>query len=113
MIHTSQGQIIWPEVPTHQLELPSGPGPWTNAGEAPPYPDRASIWAAGPIQYRLVVGLAVLAGPYAHDPALGAPPLISVPSSTVLQVRNPAGAGLPIQVTVCRDIVTQRTTGVA
>ncbi len=103
--------MIFPEITSHQLELPSGPGPWTNAGEAPPYPDRATIWASGPIQYRLVVGASVLAGPYAHDPALATPPLVSVPSSMVLQLRNPALGGLAVQATVCRDIVTQRSTG--
>ncbi len=81
--------------------------------QGPPYPDRVVLWADGPIQFRLVIGTLIAAGPYNHDPALGAPPQLSVPASAVVQLRNPAGAGLPVTALISRDIVTYRPTGIA
>lgn len=105
--------LVWPEIPIHRVELPPGPGPWTNITQGPPYPDRVVVWADGPIQFRLVIGTLIAAGPYNHDPALAPPPFLSVPSSAVVQVRNPAGGGVNVTALVSRDIVANRPTGIA
>lgn len=99
-----------PNVLSHLVALPPGPGPFTGAYEAPPYPDRFTLWATGPIEYRLTIGPRVIAGPYAHDPAVGgaAPLTLTMPASAVLQLRNPAGGGATLTAVVCRSIATTR-----
>ena len=70
------------------------------------------MWGVAPVQYRLVIGTFIIAGPYTHDPAVQGPPALSLPSSAVLQIRNPAVVGGTISALVSEDIATTRRTGV-
>ena len=105
--------IVWPDIPVHWFDLEPGPGAWTNATEAPPYPSRVSLWSVAAVQYRLIIGNFIIAGPYVHDPALQPPPVLSLPSSAVLQLRNGAVVGGTISALISQDIATTRPTGVA
>ena len=93
------------DITAHLVTLPPGPGAWTTVSQSPPFPDQWALYSTGQVQFRLLVGNVVVGGPYLHDPVAQLPPSLALPPSAMLQLRNPAAAGLNVLAIVARNIV--------